>query len=124
MNLSTLLLASFLATSAAFSQAEEKPLPKLAGGCTYGRITQTGRQLSVNGHPRWTAVGSIREDGKVFLIWTDAFGNHAALSVYAVKGKRLEGTWGWADDCEIDLASGELVGDPFDVDGDSIILAE
>lgn len=94
-----------------------KPLPKadavphLAGASNWGEVTQSGRTLQINGHSSWFAVGEVRKDNTVMLVWTLNDGSRSGIGVYnVVNGHDLEGHWGWGDTVYLN-EKGELCGE-------------
>lgn len=91
--------------------ASPKALPMLAGPTNWGIITQSGRDLTISIHPRWNAVGKIREDGSVYLRWIESDGREGH-GVYQVIGQELHGKWNYTDRCTVE-PDGSLKGDTF-----------
>ena len=55
-------------------------------------------------------LGHFRDDGKVYLLWTDWDGS-VAHGLYTVNDKNeLQGHWAYATRCSYDEAAGVLVG--------------
>jgi len=83
-------------------------VPNIAGDTRHGKLMQSGRQLRLDGE-LWDAIGEIREDGSVFLLWTCKSNDRVAVSVYRIVPGIIEGEWGWAEDSYI-KADGSLGG--------------
>lgn len=86
-----------------------KALPAIAGECSYGIITQTGRLVTIAGGSSWVARGKVRDDEKIELAWTSLDSGRDAVGVYTFTGGRIVGVWAWADEEVID-ERGELAG--------------
>jgi hypothetical protein len=88
-----------------------KAVPVLPGPETnWGTLEQSGRDFRIYGHPQWEAVGKIRDDGRVTLIWTYRADGEACPGVYAIENGNLKGLWGHAGRVAID-EKGDLVGE-------------
>lgn len=95
---------------------EQEPLPRLpmlpdlAGLSTYGEISQAGRSIALEG-PSWTALGEIRADGKLQLVWTEVRTGRVGLSVYDLDSTgHWKGHWGWLGEVRIEGDMGEVTG--------------
>jgi hypothetical protein len=82
----------------------------LAMESNWGTVTQDGLKVSIDGDEAWSAKGTIRKDGKLFLLWLELGTGRTAPSVYTLKDGTITGLWGYALDCRVNDA-GELVGD-------------
>lgn len=94
--------------------AKVEAVPDLAYESQWGVITQTGKILSIDGHPQWCATGHIREDGKVWILWTDLASGIPCPGVYEVKAGELHGVWGRAENVTVEKdgsLSGFTMGD-------------
>lgn len=89
-------------------------VPNLAGQTNWGELTQVGSSFKIDGHPVWFAVGEIRVDGKVNVIWTLRENNEPCPGVYEIRkiDNALVGLWGYSrHEIHID-EEGNLVGSP------------
>ena len=99
------------------SPREEAPkpkihtLPKLDGLATnWGDYQQAGeKQFTLDNHPVWYGVGTLRDDGTVFLLWTLRSTEEACPGVYHVEGNTLSGVWGYGHNTKVE-PNGELTG--------------
>ena len=88
-------------------------LPKdsrIDGPTNWGTVSWAGKRIAVEGHECWEAAGYVRDDGKVFLIWTFRSDGRPAPGLYEFKDGGLNGEWGWATDVQIG-EDGMLTGD-------------
>lgn len=85
-------------------------LEAMLGDTNWGTVTQRGRDIEIADHPDWSAVGRIRDDGKVFLLWTDLRNGGACPSVYDVTEHGLQGLWGRGDEGAAIDATGNMTG--------------
>lgn len=85
------------------------PLPVLPANTNWGKLTQSGRDFQLKGHPVWEGVGRIREDGRVFILWTLLSSGDPCPGVYDWQDGELRGHWGFADNVQI-TPQGEIVG--------------
>ncbi len=84
-------------------------IPNLAGDTNWGVIAQTGRAIQITGHASWFAVGAIRDDGRVQVVWTLTDESKAGIGVYEVgKDGNLTGHWQWGENATLDK-NGDLV---------------
>ncbi len=74
-------------------EAKKATVPDLAGDTNWGTLTQDGKAFTINGNAMWRAVGHIREDGKVFVLWTDLTNDEPCPGVYELRDGELHGTW-------------------------------
>ncbi len=89
-------------TPPAKAEAQEKALPpQLAKDSNWGKLTQSGTAIQISGHEIWEAIGEIRKDGKVQLVWTLIADGSVCLGVYDVVGEELIGLWQHGDRCYI-----------------------
>lgn len=82
-------------------------LPDISMTCQYGVIIQQGRDLTIVG-PSWNAVGKVRDDGSIFLLWTDSEGKQAP-SVYRTSDGVPVGKWGYGPGATVE--GGEMKGE-------------
>jgi hypothetical protein len=87
-------------------KAAPLPIPDLSGLTNWGLMEQSGRQLRLTGHPVWEAVGNIKANGEVYLLWTLLSNGQPAPSLYKVvegiHGKELHGNWNYAENVTVD----------------------
>lgn len=86
-----------------------KRLPDLDFTCQFGKIAQSGNALQISGHPGWSALGEIRADGKIFLLWTRLGTGEPCPGLYVWNGSELNGFWGQGGAARID-EEGNLIG--------------
>ena len=78
------------------------PTLAVAGETNWGTLTQAGREIQIEGHPVWEAIGTIREDGKVQIIWTLSGTGRPCPGVYEIqKDGTLAGVWGYGHQVRI-----------------------
>ena len=90
-------------------KAERPQLPMLPINTNWGKLTQSGREFRLTGHPIWEGVGRIREDGRVFILWTLLSTGDPCPGVYDWQEGELRGYWGFSGDVQIN-ARGEIEG--------------
>ncbi len=73
----------------------KKVEPVLTFTTQYGEMIQVGQALIIEG-PHWTARGNIRDDGSIYLLWTERNTGRLAPSVYHLRGNQPVGLWGYA----------------------------
>lgn len=86
------------------------PPPYVGGPCNWGTILQDGRKIEIRGHSHWEAVGRIRLDGKLEVLWTRLHDGALCPGLYklnadgSIKGRWAEGSTGAkiGDDGELD----------------------
>lgn len=95
-------------------KAEQKKAmpPVIVSGLTnWGTLTQSGTSIKLEGHPVWDAIGNVRPDGRVYILWTLKATSEPCPGVYNVnKDGSLDGLWGYGGRCQVD-EKGDLVGD-------------
>ncbi len=108
------LLAVLLCAAAAVSKPDRPP-PKekppaidLNYETQYGTMRHQGLAVTIEG-PLWAAAGTLRDDGSIFLLWTEQRTGRIAPSVYRIKDGVMIGLWGWAT--EVRIEKGEIAGD-------------
>ena len=74
------------------------PVPHVAMmSWQYGLVTQNGRAVVVEGNAAWYAVGRIRDDGTIELMWINRDDGTRAAGLYRLvvddEGVRMEGSW-------------------------------
>lgn len=84
-------------------------VPDLRGPWNWGELTQFDRTIQIKGSPVWEAVGVIRKDGKVQLLWTKKASGEPCPAVYAIKEGKLVGHYGYSGQAWVG-ESGELEG--------------
>ena len=109
------LYLTFLAPLTPFKKDADK-LPDISGQTNWGYLDQTGRNFSITGHDKWQAIGSIRKDGKVQLIWTQLSNKEPCPGVYSIREKdnALVGVWGYSNRVNVEpdgSLSGEVQSD-------------
>ena len=118
-----LVLCALIASSPAailqmtFAQQEAKPVPKLVQGPTnWGELEQNGRNFKLTGHPVWEAVGVIRPDGKIFILWTLLADGEPCPGLYRANDDgTLTGEWAYGYEVMTDPKTGAMSG-PFRAD--------
>ena len=106
----TFTLASAHPELARTNKEETKQaLPDLAMQCQFGAITQFGPSIQISGNPSWTALGVLRNDGKIQVLWTRGGSLEPLPGVYEFKDGKLIGHYGYALQSWID-DKGELAG--------------
>lgn len=87
------------------------PVMKLVGNTNWGRYVEVGPgQFTLEDHPIWYAVGRVREDGKVFVLWTHRNTDDICPGVYEIQPDgSLAGVWGYSHLTKVE-PSGELTG--------------
>ncbi len=77
---------------------KKSAIPNLAGPSNWGDITQQDANVSVDGHPSWTAFGKIIGN-KLIVEWTHTTDQRPAYGEYAIAADgSLIGAWNWVDD--------------------------
>lgn len=76
-------------------------IPVLPNSTNWGKLTQVGKDFRIEGHPNWDAVGRIRDDGKVFVLWSLRSTGDPCPGVYEIKCGELIGLWGFGTEVEI-----------------------
>lgn len=74
----------------------------LAMESNWGTVSQDGQVIRIDGHPQWTATGTIRADGSILVFWTFTVDGRIAPGVYHVKDGELVGVWGYGCTVEPD----------------------
>jgi hypothetical protein len=90
---------------------EKKKLPDLEklNPTNWGVIRQVGCNFVLEGHPHWEAVGVIREDGSINLLWTRLSDTFPCPGEYEVlQDGTLGGVWG--ENGEGEVKNGKTVG--------------
>ena len=97
------LITALLAYSAiCFAVWAYQDIPNLAKNSNWGKLTQDGKKLKIEGDPVWAATGIIRDDGCIYLEWVNIHDGRLGHSVYGLNDKsELIGLWGWCDETEI-----------------------
>lgn len=111
------MMLSLLAIVFVWWPAIGSPLPKnlpvsesLSGKCSWGDITQTGKNLTITGGSSWSAVGRVNVNGHIVLTWTQQHDGRTAFGVYRFADNAFSGHWGWSDEVELDEA-GDICGE-------------
>jgi hypothetical protein len=86
------------------------PPPFIGGACNWGTLLQDGRKVTITGHGHWEAVGKIRADNRLEVLWTRLSDGALCPGLYrinadgSIKGRWGEGTVGAkiGDDGEIE----------------------
>lgn len=76
---------------------KKSPASPIPATCQYGKISVNGKSVSLAG-PIWIAEGKLREDGSLFLLWTEISSGRIAPSIYRIDEKGINGLWGWSDE--------------------------
>jgi hypothetical protein len=82
--------------------------PPLTYETQWGAMAQRGKTVSIDG-PVWMARGEVRDDGSVFLLWTELSSGRVAPSVYNLRSGQLAGDWGFAPEAFVN-ADGSMGG--------------
>ena len=90
---------------------QKKAAPVIVSGMTnWGNLQRSGNVLKIEGNIFWEALGEIRSDGRVYLLWTKKSTNEPCPGVYAIKTNgELHGHWGYGGRCSVN-DKGDLVG--------------
>lgn len=86
------------------SKAKENPVPFIGGHTNWGFLEhdqKDPRKFTITGHSHWEAVGEIRPDGKVFILWTMLSDGRRAPGVYRIEGRDLHGQWAFGENVEV-----------------------
>lgn len=87
-------------------------VPDISFRCQFGIIVQSGfekRTVVIEQGGNWSAVGRVRADGQLQVLWTSASGTEAH-GVYRLIGDNLVGSFVYTTSGEVD-ASGRITGD-------------
>lgn len=109
-----LTLSCVVLCMVAHSPAQEKQkYPDLGqfSPSNWGTVTfapESG-QFTFDGHPQWFAVGHVRKDGRIFILWTLRATDEPCPGVYDMVDGNWTGKWGHSSSCQID-GDGNLVG--------------
>lgn len=115
-------LFALLLLACALSATPNRPEPKKAepppalpwtGETNWGTLALDGRKVTITGHVRWSAVGEVRKDGKLLLMWFNMpEGDECGPGLYELRAlpeRQLIGVWGYAGNLQVG-ADGELEG--------------
>ena len=93
-------------------QPQPPAIIDLSGETNWGTLVQTGRQIRITGHDQWEAIGQIRADGRVTIIWTMLSDGSVCPGVYDIRKEdgALIGTWGHASQGVTIGDDGSLIG--------------
>src|SRR5215475_8992565 len=84
-------------------------VPDISGETNWGTVAQKGRQVTLLGHPNWSAAGQWRDDGKLYLVWVQLSTGQTAPALYEAKDGLVRGRWGWSGAAWVG-EDGELAG--------------
>lgn len=85
------VVAWLLFTAASHCQ---QPVPVLPPETNWGKIEQVERNFTIKGNARWEGVGRVRDDGRVFILWTLLDTGEPYPGVYEFKDGSLVGFYG------------------------------
>ena len=94
---------------------KKKPdVPVLVQGQTnWGKLHQQGRNFKLTGHREWEAVGVIREDGRIFILWTLLADGEPCPGMYRANADgTLTGEWAYGYEVKTCPKTGTMTG-PF-----------
>lgn len=100
------------------AKKEPKPAPvvDLSMASNWGKVSHDAGSgaITITGHPLWDAVGEVRKDGSVFLLWTLKSTGQPCPGVYKVHSdKSLTGAWGFGGSVIVE-PDGSLSGETHD----------
>lgn len=88
--------------------------PDIQGPSVWGNVELRGRSLTIDGHPRWSAVGTLLPSGVIKLTWIEVDTGRCGHGRYEISGRGVSGTWGWLENTEW-TEDGQLLGGRPDV---------
>lgn len=111
------LFSPILLATPVLPPSPQKPkIPKVTMESNWGVVTQNDKRVFISGHEHWSAEGHFREDGKVYILWTENSNGREAPGLYEVKidskTKRvfLQGHWGYGDEVILFPDKGPITG--------------
>lgn len=104
--LATLLLCATLAQS---HERKTGTSPLTPGATLWGDLEIKGRSVTIFGHPRWDATGTLQENGILKLLWIERDSGRVGHGRYVIDGDAVTGTWGFIENVEW-TDDGRLVG--------------
>lgn len=101
----------FFAVCLALSAVPDRPVPApkkepaqpmIAMESNWGTVTQNGNAVRIDGHPVWSATGTILKSGKIAIVWEFLADGRRAPGIYEWDGMKLTGVWNYGDQVTVE----------------------